>query len=84
MKKAVNKRTLFPLDKNSYSTSKNEGFIKKIRFHYAEICFHWQEHLKKSIKWFSIVKERFLYKKWLYLKDTLKIFDDLKTSNTTV
>ena len=35
-KKAVNKRILFLIDKNSDSTSQNEGFIKKIRFHYAE------------------------------------------------
>ena len=34
--KQGNKRILFPLDKNSYSISWNEGFIKKIRFHYAE------------------------------------------------
>ena len=35
-KKAVNKRILFPIDRNSDSTSQNEGFVKKIRFHYAE------------------------------------------------
>ena len=34
--KAVNKRILFPIDKNYDSTSQNEGFVKKIRFHYAE------------------------------------------------
>ena len=34
-KKAVNKIILFPIDINSDSTSMNEGFIKKIRFHYA-------------------------------------------------
>ena len=26
---------LFPIDTNSDSTSQNEGFVKKIRFHYA-------------------------------------------------
>ena len=34
-KKAVNKIILFPIDINSDSTSQNEGFVKKIRFHYA-------------------------------------------------
>ena len=35
-KKAVNTRILFPIGRNSDSTSQNEGFVKKIRFHYAE------------------------------------------------
>ena len=35
-KKAVNKRILFPKDKNSDSKSQNEGFVKKTRFQYAE------------------------------------------------
>ena len=34
-KKTVNKRILFTLDKNSDSTNQNEGFVKKIRFHYT-------------------------------------------------
>ena len=34
-KKAVNKIILLPIDINSDSTSQNEGFVKKIRFHYA-------------------------------------------------
>ena len=34
-KKAVNKIILFPITINSDSTGKNEGFVKKIRFHYA-------------------------------------------------
>ena len=34
-KRAVNKIILFPIDINSDSTSQNEGFVKKIRFHYA-------------------------------------------------
>ena len=34
-RKALNKRILFPIDRNSDSTSQNEGFVKKIRFHYA-------------------------------------------------
>ena len=34
--KAVNKRILFPLNKNYDSTSQNEGFDQKIHFHYAE------------------------------------------------
>ena len=32
-KKAVNKRILFPIDRNSDSKSQNEGFVKKTRFH---------------------------------------------------
>ena len=35
-KKAVNKVILFPLNKNSDSTSRNEELVKKIRFHDAE------------------------------------------------
>ena len=35
-KNVVNKRTLFPLHRNSDSTSQNEGLIKKIRFYHAE------------------------------------------------
>ena len=35
-KKAVNKRTLSPIDRNSDFTSQNERFVEKIRFHYAE------------------------------------------------
>ena len=35
-KKAVNKRILFPIDRNFDSTTQNEGFVKKIRFHRAE------------------------------------------------
>ena len=35
-KKAVNKKMLFPLNKNIDSTSRNEGFVKKKHFHYAK------------------------------------------------
>ena len=35
-KKAVNKLILFPIYINSDSTNQNEGFVKKIRFHYAD------------------------------------------------
>ena len=34
-KKAVSKVMLFPIDINSDFTSQNEGFVKKIRLHYA-------------------------------------------------
>ena len=53
-KKAVNKRILFPIDENSDFTSQNEGFIKKIRFHYAEKLL--------GFKWCQIVGERLPYK----------------------
>ena len=35
-KKAVNKKILFSIDRNFESTNQNEGFVKKIRFYYAE------------------------------------------------
>ena len=38
-KKTLNKRILFPTDKNSDFASKNEGFVKKIRFHYVSATF---------------------------------------------
>ena len=34
--KVVNKRRQFPIDRNSDSTSQNEGLSNNIRFHYAE------------------------------------------------
>ena len=49
-KKTVNKRILSPIDRNSDSTSQNEGFVIKIRFHFVESCFHRQEYLKKYVK----------------------------------
>ena len=35
-KKAVNKTILLLMKRNSDSISQNEGFVKKIHFHYAE------------------------------------------------
>ena len=61
-KKAINKRILFPLDKSSDSTSQHEGFVKKIRFHYASGISKITRR-----KWFPIVGERLLYKKCLHL-----------------
>ena len=49
-KKAVNKRILFPIDRNSDSTSQNEGFVKKIRFHYAEKLLSPTGISKKHVK----------------------------------
>ena len=34
-KEVVNKRILFPIERNSDFTSQNEGFVKKMYFHYA-------------------------------------------------
>ena len=48
-KKAVNKRTLFSINKNSDSTSQNEGFVKKIRFHYAGKLLSSAEISKKHV-----------------------------------
>ena len=62
-KKAVNKRILFPIDRNSDSTNQHEGFVKKIRFHFAEKLLSPAGISKKTRKkWFSIVGERLLYK----------------------
>ena len=67
-KKAVNKRILFPIDRNSDSTSQNERFVKKIRFHYAEKLLSPAGLSKKNRKkWFSIVGQGLLYKKWLHV-----------------
>ena len=48
--KAVNKRMLSPIDRNSGSNSQNEGFVKKIRFHYAEKLFSQGGISKKTRK----------------------------------
>ena len=62
--KAVNKRTLFPIGRNSDSTSQNEGFVKKIRFHYAEKLLSPAGISKKTCKnWLPLVGETLLYKK---------------------
>ena len=67
-KKAVNKKMLFSIDRNSDSTSQNEGFVKKIRFHYAEKVFSPEGISKKRPKkCLPTVEEMLLYKKWLHL-----------------
>ena len=67
-KKTVNKRILSPIDRNSDSTSNNEGFIIKIRFHFPEKLLS-PAGISKKIrkKWLPIVGGRLLYKKWLHL-----------------
>ena len=45
--KAVNKRILFLIDRNSDSRSQNKGFVKKIHFHYAKKLLSWAEISKK-------------------------------------
>ena len=49
-KKPVNKIILFPIDRNSYSTSQSERFIKKIRFHYAKKLLSSAGISKKHVK----------------------------------
>ena len=66
-KKAVNKRILFPIDRNSDSTGQNEGFVKKIHSQDAEKLLSPAGISKKIQKWLPIVGERSLYKKWLHL-----------------
>ena len=63
-KKAVNKIILFPIGRNSNSTSQNEGFVKKISSHYAEKLLSPAGISEKTCKkWLPIVGERLLYKK---------------------
>ena len=58
-KKAVNKRILFPIDRSFDSTSQNEGFVKNMRFHYAEKLLSPAGISKKTRqKWLPIVRER--------------------------
>ena len=67
-KKAVNKIILFPIDRNSHSTSQNKRFIKKILFHYAKKLLSPAGISKNPRKkWLPIVAQRLLYKKWLHL-----------------
>ena len=67
-KKVVNKRILFPINRNSNSSSQNEEFVKKIRLHYAEKLLSPGGISKKTRKkWLPIVGERLLCKKWLHL-----------------
>ena len=55
-KKVVNKKILFPIDRNSDSTSQNEGFIQKIHFHYAQKLLSPAGISKKTCKkWLPIV-----------------------------
>ena len=55
---------LFSIDRNSDSTSQNEGFVKKIGFYYAENLLASAGISKKTRKkWFPTVGERLLYKK---------------------
>ena len=49
-KEVLNKRILFPINRNSDSTSQNERFIKNIRFHYAEKLLSPEEISKKLVQ----------------------------------
>ena len=58
-RKAVNKRILLSVDKIFDPTCQNEGFVKKIRFHYAERPLSLGGKSKKTRKkWLPIVGER--------------------------
>ena len=65
------KRILFPLNKNFDSTSRNEGFVKKMRFLYAEKLLSpariYYIYIKRVEDGFSIVGEKVLYKKLVHL-----------------
>ena len=62
--KSVNKRILFQIDRNSDSTSQNEGFVKNMLFHYVEKLLSPTGISKKTHKkWLPIVGEWLLYKK---------------------
>ena len=64
-KKAVNKRILLPLNKNSDSASRNERFVQK-SFHHAEKLLSSAGMYKMRRKWFPVVGEKLLYEKWLH------------------
>ena len=49
-KRSVNKRILFSIDRNPDSTTQNEGFVKKIRFHYGEKLLSPAGVSKKTVK----------------------------------
>ena len=68
-KSKVNKRILFPINKNSDSTSQNERFVKKIRFHYSEklLSLAGIYIYKTRRNWFPILGETLLYKKFDHL-----------------
>ena len=67
-KKTVNKRIMFPIDRNSDSTNQNEGFVKYMRFHYVEKLLSTAGVSKKTRKkWLPTVGERLLCKKWFHL-----------------
>ena len=62
-KKALDKIILFPIDRNSGSTNQKKGFVKNIRFQYAEKLLSPAEISKKtSKKRFKQVGEGLLYK----------------------
>ena len=52
----VNKRILFPLNKNYDSTSRNEGFVKKNHFHFAKKLLPLAGVTHR--KWFPVEGER--------------------------
>ena len=56
-KKSCKQKILFPIGRNSDSTSQNEGFVKKIRFHFAEKLLSPAEISEKTLKTcFQIVR----------------------------
>ena len=60
-KKSCKKRILFPIDWNSDFTSQNEGVVKKIHFHYAEMLLSSTGMSKKTRKrWPPMVGETLL------------------------
>ena len=55
-KNGAKEKILFPINKNSDSTSQNKGFVKKTRFHYAEKLLSQPGIFEKtSKKWLPIV-----------------------------
>ena len=40
-------KSWFPLARKCVSTSQNEGFVSKLRFHKTRKTYHWQKCLKK-------------------------------------
>ena len=87
-KKAVNKRMLFPLEKNSDCTSQNDVFVEKIRFHPAEKLFS-PAGISKNSHRKCLLLSRLLYKIWLDLNLNIvfheqKIRSEYKTTRQKI
>ena len=65
--KAVNKRLLFSIGRNSDSPARMKDSLKKYVSTTQKSCFRRQEYLKQPVKNGFQQQERLLHKKWLHL-----------------